>query len=66
MVTKAVRFNEQDDKAIKDFLNKNPIFDFSTLARLAIVSFIEKPKIDLKASTISKQKKVGRTHESTN
>lgn len=52
MSTKAVRFNDKEDKAIKDFLEKNPYFDFSTLARMAIINFIEKPELRLKPSTL--------------
>ena len=46
MPTKAVRFSDKEDKAIKDFLKKNPFFDFSTIARMAILNFIENPKVD--------------------
>lgn len=52
MSTKAVRFNDKEERAIKDFLEKNPYFDFSTLARMAIINFIEKPELRLKASTL--------------
>ena len=52
MSTKAVRFNDKEEKAIKDFLEKNPYFDFSTLARMAIINFIEKPELRLKPSTL--------------
>lgn len=60
MSTKAVRFNEKEDKAIKDFLEKNPYFDFSTLARMAIINFIEKPELRLKPSSLdtNEEKKV--------
>lgn len=54
MSTKAVRFNDKEEKAIKDFLEKNPYFDFSTLARMAIINFIEKPELRLKPSTLEK------------
>lgn len=47
MGTKAVRFSENEDKAIKEFLKKNPQLDFSTLARIAISNFIENPQIKL-------------------
>ena len=47
MATKAVRFNEKEEEAIKDFLIKNPYFDFSTLARIAIVNFIKNPDLKL-------------------
>ena len=52
MSTKAIRFSDEEDKAIKDFLKNNPYFDFSTIARLAIKQFIENPHIELKPTTI--------------
>lgn len=56
MATKAVRFNEQEDKAIKEFLAKNPFLDFSTLARMAILNFIENPTLTLKPAKLEKKK----------
>jgi hypothetical protein len=56
MATKAVRFNEKEDKAIKEFLLRNPYFDFSTLARMAILNFIENPILNLKPSKVEKEK----------
>lgn len=56
MATKAVRFSEQEDKAIKEFLAKNPFLDFSTLARMAILNFIENPNLNLKPAKLEKQK----------
>ena len=53
MSTKAVRFNEKEERAIMDFLQKNPYFDFSTLARMAIINFIENPELKLKASSLN-------------
>lgn len=47
MTTKAVRFNEKEDRAIKEFLEQNPYFDFSTLARIAILRFVERPDLKL-------------------
>jgi hypothetical protein len=48
MGTKAVRFSEKEEEIIKEFLDKNPMLDFSTLARLAINNFIENPELKLK------------------
>ena len=56
MPTKAVRFSDKEDKAIKDFLKKNPYFDFSTVARMAIINFIENPQINLIPSKLDKTK----------
>lgn len=55
MATKAVRFNEKEDKAIKEFLERNSFLDFSTLARMAILSFIENPTITLKPAKLEKK-----------
>ena len=46
MPSRAVRFSEQENEAIKNFLEKNPYFDFSTIARMAILKFIENPQIE--------------------
>ena len=49
MGTKAVRFSEKEERSINEFLEINPFLDFSTLARLSIMRFIENPEIKLKA-----------------
>jgi hypothetical protein len=54
MGTKAVRFSDKEEKDISEFLEMNPFLDFSTLARLSIMSFIENPEIKLKAVLPSK------------
>ncbi len=56
MGTKAVRFSDKEEQAISEFLEKNPFLDFSTLARLSIMNFIENPEIKLKAVTQNKAK----------
>ncbi len=48
MPTKAVRFSDEEDKAIKEFLKNNPFLDFSTLTRLALSKFLESPELQLK------------------
>ncbi len=58
MATRAVRFNENEEQAIKEFLIKNPFFDFSTLARVAIINFIEKPEMRLKPSKLELEEEV--------
>ena len=60
MATKAVRFNPEEEKAISDFLQRNPYFDFSTLARIAIIKFIQNPSLELKpAQLVSIEKEKG-------
>lgn len=44
---RGVRFAEQEEALIEEFLKKNPFFDFSTLAKIAILDFIQKPQINL-------------------
>lgn len=56
MGTKAVRFSDKEEQAISEFLEKNPLLDFSTLARFSIMNFIENPEIKLKAVTQNKTK----------
>jgi hypothetical protein len=51
MGTKAVRFTEKEEKMINTFLETNPFFDFSTLARISILKFIQNPEITLKPIT---------------
>jgi hypothetical protein len=56
MATRAVRFSDKEEKAIQDFLSKNPFFDFSTLARMAIINFVEKPVLHLKPTQVGTKK----------
>jgi hypothetical protein len=44
---RGVRFSDKEESMIDEFLEKNPILDFSTLARVAILGFVKKPQIDL-------------------
>ena len=46
--TRAIRLSDKDEKLIQEFLEANPFFDFSSLARTAIVSFIKEPKLHIK------------------
>lgn len=43
---RGVRFTEQEETLIEEFLRKNPFFDFSTLSKVAILEFIKKPSIN--------------------
>jgi hypothetical protein len=54
MPTRAVRFSEEENEAIKEFLKNNPFLDFSTVAKMAILKFIQKPEIQLKAAKLKK------------
>jgi len=45
--TKAIRLSTEEEKLINEFLSKNPFFDFSSLTRMALLSFIQDPKLNL-------------------
>lgn len=44
---KAIRLSEEDERLVQEFLERNPIFDFSSLTRTALLTFIENPRLDL-------------------
>lgn len=44
---RGVRFSEVEERLIEEFLRKNSLLDFSTLAKAAIMEFIKKPQINL-------------------
>lgn len=46
--TRAVRLDNFEVQGIDDFLKRNPFFDFSTLARTAIMSFIQNPSVEIR------------------
>jgi len=50
-VNKAIRFSKREWQLIEKFLDQNPFFDFSSLGRVAISSFIKNPT--LKVSPVS-------------
>jgi len=45
VVTKAIRLTSKEDAQINEFLETNPFFDFSSLARTAILGFIRQPTV---------------------
>jgi hypothetical protein len=45
--TRAIRLSDQDERQIEEFLRNNPLFDFSSLARMAILGFIKDPKVTI-------------------
>lgn len=55
--TKAIRLSESEDRLIEEFLRKNPFFDFSSLARTAILKFIEDPRLSFTAVKTPKRSK---------
>ena len=46
---RGVRFNENEESLVEEFLKGNPFLDFTTLAKIAILKFIKAPSIDLNA-----------------
>ena len=44
---RGIRFTEEEESLIEEFLRKNPRIDFSTMAKIAILEFIRKPQISL-------------------
>jgi hypothetical protein len=60
---RGVRFTPKEEALIEEFLEKNPLLDFSTLAKIAILDFVRKPKINLTAvgAQVQKEKRNDRT-----
>lgn len=48
-VSRTVRFSKHEDDLIEEFLRENPFFDFSTLVRVSVQSFIKEPSLSIKA-----------------
>jgi hypothetical protein len=46
---RGVRFTKQEEALIEEFLRKNTFFDFSTLAKVAILDFIKAPQLNFTA-----------------
>mgnify|MGYP001578100417 CR=1 FL=1 len=56
---RGVRFSNGEEQLIEEFLEKNPLIDFSTLAKISILTFIRRPQINLNpiTSIIKKDKR---------
>jgi hypothetical protein len=52
-VSRTVRFKKEEADLIDRFLAENPIFDFSTLSRVALLRFIKDPKLELRALDVT-------------
>jgi hypothetical protein len=48
VITKAIRLTPLEEAQINEFLASNPFFDFSSLARTAILSFVRQPTVVIK------------------
>lgn len=44
---RGIRFSTDEEKQIEEFLIKNPVLDFSTMAKIAILAFIKNPSFSL-------------------
>jgi hypothetical protein len=55
---RGVRFTEQEETLIEEFLKKNPFFDFSTLSKVAILEFIKRPSINFTPVTQKQKREV--------
>ncbi|MEZ4815535.1 MAG: hypothetical protein R3A80_10065 [Bdellovibrionota bacterium] len=51
---KTFRVSKKEELLIKKFLKANPLLDFSTLARAAVLSFIKEPDLKLKGIAAKK------------
>lgn len=64
---RGVRFSDDEEKLIEEFLRKNTLLDFSTLAKVAILEFIKRPRLALiPVKTERKESGNGRTIPRTN
>lgn len=45
---RGIRFNNKEESLVEEFLNENPLIDFTTLAKIAILEFVKRPQITLR------------------
>lgn len=45
---RGIRFTDKEERLVKEFLAANPMLDFTTLAKIAILEFIKKPQLSLR------------------
>ena len=55
--TRAIRLSPAEEAKIQKFLALNPFFDFSSLARLAILKFVENPELHITPLLPAKSRK---------
>ena len=58
---RGIRLSAEEEALVKEFLDKNPFFDFSSLTRVALKQFIKKP--ELKIWPVGHPKKDGAQNE---
>jgi len=47
-LSRTVRFKRAEIELIEEFLEKNSFLDFSTLTRIAVLEFIQKPTLQIR------------------
>jgi hypothetical protein len=62
-VSRTIRFKSDDIAFIAEFLEKNPLFDFSSLTRTALMQFIKNPSVQITAVNPSKTRTHSRRKE---
>lgn len=55
-IVKTIRFNSREIKEIEEFLENNPLLDFSTLIRMSVTKFTQEPEFKLKPNSNIKNK----------
>jgi hypothetical protein len=60
VISKAIRLTSKEEAQINEFLLANPFFDFSSLARTAILGFIRQPTVAI--TPIAEEKPSRRRH----
>jgi len=55
--TRAIRLSPEEEMQIEEFLKRNPFLDFSKVARMAILSFIKAPTLQISPIVQLPQKK---------
>ena len=57
---RGMRLSDAEDLEIEEFLEKNPVLDFTTLARLAIMGFVRNPATNFQPVDRKPTKKVSK------
>jgi hypothetical protein len=59
---RGVRFSTDEEAQIEEFLKRNSLLDFSTLAKIAILNFIKHPRLSLTPVRRKDRKSVSTTN----
>ena len=55
--SRTVRFKTKEAQLIDEFLAHNPVFDFSTLTRVAVLNFIKSPTLEIRPVSESQERR---------